>query len=489
MTTAPAVTQPECSGVAPVRLIDATLGIDVRGAGGAVVSDFQSQFPFSRPSWRTWGLGGFLLSDQAAGRAITAFIYVSLLCLPLLFLRVRMANAAGVVGAGNAASCTDAALDAALEDGGLVTFNCGGSATIDISTGTGGKSITADTIIDGGGVITISGGNVHRVFEVSNAVFTVRNLTITNAGGGAIRSSQSALTVTNSTFTDNVDSGFSGAIYIAGGLLNVANCSFSGNSGHYVGAIASLSTLNSSVTNSTFTGNSGAIGAAIAAYAGTVTITNSTFTRNIVPPGSFAGGAIYHENRASVVLRNTIVVESINGLNCDGSTASIDGGHNLDDGLSCGFSAASGSWSDTDPHLDPAGLQDNGGPTQTVALCTAVDEPEGCTAASPAIDVGDQAACADAPVNGLDQRGFMRPGATHTSCSIGAYEADAIESVCVGDCDDDSRVAVNELVLGVNIVLDQQSVSACPAFGNAEGKVDVTQLVKGVNNTLNGCGD
>jgi hypothetical protein len=125
------------------------------------------------------------LSDQAAGRAITAFIYVSVLCLPLLFLRVRMANAAGVVGAGNAASCTDAALDAALEDGGLVTFDCGGPATIDISTGTGRKSITADTTIDGGGVITISGGNAQQVFQVSDADFTLRNLTIANAGGGA----------------------------------------------------------------------------------------------------------------------------------------------------------------------------------------------------------------------------------------------------------------------------------------------------------------
>ena len=60
-----------------------------------------------------------------------------------------------------------------------------------------------------------------------------------------------------------------------------------------------------------------------------------------------------------------------------------------------------------------------------MALCTAVGVPAGCTAASPAIDAGDQAVCAAAPVNNLDQRGFVRPGTGHTQCSIGAYEADA----------------------------------------------------------------
>jgi hypothetical protein len=41
----------------------------------------------------------------------------------------------------------------------LVTFNCGGPATIAISTGTGSKTISGDTTIDGGGLVTISGGN------------------------------------------------------------------------------------------------------------------------------------------------------------------------------------------------------------------------------------------------------------------------------------------------------------------------------------------
>ena len=59
---------------------------------------------------------------------------------------------------------------------------------------------------------------------------------------------------------------------------------------------------------------------------------------------------------------------------------------------------------------------------------------------------------------------------------------------CVGDCGNQGRVTVSDLVVGVNIVLENQPPSACPNFQNAEGKVDVAQLVAGVGNLLNGCG-
>jgi hypothetical protein len=191
----------------------------------------------------------------------------------------------------------------------------------------------------------------------------------------------------------------------------------------------------------------------------------------------------------------------------------IDGGHNLDAGSSCDFSAANGSLSNTDPQLDPLGLQDNGGPTQTVAVCMGIGVPVGCTAASPAIDAGDQAVCAAAPVSNLDQRGFVRPGTGLTSCSIGAYEADTalaeatrtptetvtpgltatptrtpVIETCTGDCDGSNTVGIDELVLGVSIVLDLQLADACLAFVNSQGLVDIAQVVRSVNNALKGCG-
>ena len=58
---------------------------------------------------------------------------------------------------------------------------------------------------------------------------------------------------------------------------------------------------------------------------------------------------------------------------------------------------------------------------------------------------------------------------------------------CTGDCDANGMVAINELILGVNIALGDP-VDACPAFTNSQRMVDIAQLIKGVNNALNGCG-
>lgn len=62
-------------------------------------------------------------------------------------------------------------------------------------------------------------------------------------------------------------------------------------------------------------------------------------------------------------------------------------------------------------------LDDNGGPTRTLALLPG----------SPAIDAGDDATCASPPVSGLDQRGTARPQGAH--CDIGAYEYTASAQV------------------------------------------------------------
>ena len=124
-----------------------------------------------------------------------------------------------------------------------------------------------------------------------------------------------------------------------------------------------------------------------------------------------------------------------------------------------------------------------------MALCTAVDVPAGCTAASPAIDAGDQAVCAAAPVNDLDQRGFVRPGSGHTDCSIGAYEADASgPETCTGDCSGTGSVAINDLITLVNIDLGNAQPSACPHGIPSGAEVDIALLVRAVNNALTGCG-
>jgi hypothetical protein len=61
-------------------------------------------------------------------------------------------------------------------------------------------------------------------------------------------------------------------------------------------------------------------------------------------------------------------------------------------------------------------------------------------------------------------------------------------ALCVGDCNTNQRVTVDELVLGVNISLDRQDIALCRAFdSSSNGKVEVNELVQGVNNSLAGC--
>jgi hypothetical protein len=90
-----------------------------------------------------------------------------------------------------------------------------------------------------------------------------------------------------------------------------------------------------------------------------------------------------------------------------------DLGYNISDDDSCGFTVVE-SLNNTDPMLDPAGLSNNGGPTQTIALLSG----------SPAIDAIPLASCTDQDGNQLttDQRGFPRPDAGEQVCDIGAYE-------------------------------------------------------------------
>jgi len=380
---------------------------------------------------------------------LTAVVAVTV-GLPLLPVFQPRAALACVAGTGTSASCTETALDACLPGGGsfdgTVTFNCGGSATITV---TATKSIYLNTSIDGGGLITISGGNSKGVFLVSagGVDFSVQNLTIANGKGnnaGAIDTTDpggGTLTVTNSTFSGNAsciagknkiviitNSTFSGNSASGGGgnggalkvgtgtTISVTGSTFSGNHANGSGgAINNNGTL--TIANSTFSGNSAGVvggGGVInnnASY--TVTVTNSTFSGN----SAASGGVI--ANAGTLTVTNSILANSTSGGNCSGSIT--DGGHNIDDGATCGFTGTNcttttgTSFCNTDPVLDPTGLQNNGGPTQTMAL----------QAGSPAINAGNGSVCAASPVNSLDQRGFGRPGTGHTNCSIGAYEADA----------------------------------------------------------------
>ena len=98
--------------------------------------------------------------------------------------------------------------------------------------------------------------------------------------------------------------------------------------------------------------------------------------------------------------------------NC--ARALIDQGYNLSSDSSCRLTAST-SLLNTDPKLDPAGLANNGGPTQTIAL-----QPD-----SPAVDLMPAGSSCPA----TDQRGVSRPQGP--TCDLGAFEMTAADGLRV----------------------------------------------------------
>jgi hypothetical protein len=80
------------------------------------------------------------------------------------------------------------------------------------------------------------------------------------------------------------------------------------------------------------------------------------------------------------------------------------------------------------------------------------------------------------------------PTSTPKSTSTRAPTPTIVPGPCYGDCDGNGAVAINELVLGVNIALEKAAVGECPLADNDNsGSVSVDELVKAVNRALHGC--
>jgi hypothetical protein len=205
------------------------------------------------------------------------------------------AQAAGVVGTGTPASCTEAALDAALAGGGTVTFNCGGPATIAL---TGPKTIAASTAMDGGGVITLTTGLTSRVFFVDQAAtLTLTGLTLDSAlnpsgDGGAIHSVGPLVldTVTISNSQAGPANACGGALRVDGTAV-IRNTRFLTNAAPAGGGAlctGPTGSPNVQISDSAFDGNRSAntglnagLGGAILVNPGSIlTVINTGFTSN-----------------------------------------------------------------------------------------------------------------------------------------------------------------------------------------------------------------
>ena len=100
-------------------------------------------------------------------------------------------------------------------------------------------------------------------------------------------------------------------------------------------------------------------------------------------------------------------------------------------------------------------------------------------------------------VEGLDVVDRIQRVATHT---VGPFEDVPVDDVlllaavelgaCVGDCDEDGIVTVNEILGMLGITLGTASFDLCPAGdGNADGSITVDEILVAVTAALEGCAD
>lgn len=250
-----------------------------------------------------------------------------------------------VVGSGTAASCTPEAFIEAVAKGGAITFNCGPEPVI-ITLDKPAKVFNdakPDIVIDGGGLVTLSGGGATRILYM-NTCDPAQKWTTSHCQN----QDHPRLTVQNLTFVDGnsksegeYDGG--GAIWVRGGRFKVVNCRFFNNvcasTGADLGgaAIRVLSQYEGRpvfVVNTTFGGaegygNVGANGGGISSIGVSWTILNSLFSHNRAignggnpsqagTPGGGSGGGIYNDgNTMTLSLCGTLLEK--NEVNAHGS--------------------------------------------------------------------------------------------------------------------------------------------------------------------------
>ena len=196
-----------------------------------------------------------------------------------------------VVGTGSAASCTFAALKAAVEAGGVVTFNCG-SAPVTISvTTTMNLPIGRNTVIDGGRKIALDGHGAVQIlrfespnFQALDTRVTLQHITLINGMIAGSNPIPSAPAPCSQGFND----GEGGAVFIRDGNLSVIDSVFIGNQAAPLGpdvaggAIRMLGSKNGIViVGSTFRNNSASNGAAVGCLFSPLAVYNSLFENNL----------------------------------------------------------------------------------------------------------------------------------------------------------------------------------------------------------------
>jgi hypothetical protein len=237
-----------------------------------------------------------------------------------------------VIGNGKAASCTSAKVVKAVAKGGVITFNCGASpVTITMKATARVVNTSHRIVLDGGGLVTLSGGDKHRILYMNTCdqrqtwttdhcnnqkwpYLVVQNLTFADG---------------NSTVVQTATSNYGGgAIFDTGGRLKVVNTKFIDNRCYHVGpdlggaAIRALEQFHNRpiyITSDTFRGGRCSNGSALSSIGVSWVVLNSVMTHNNAighganpapsgSPGGGSGGAIYMDgDTMSLLVEGTVM--------------------------------------------------------------------------------------------------------------------------------------------------------------------------------------
>ena len=220
-----------------------------------------------------------------------------------------------VVGHGTPASCTAAAFRKAVAKGGTITFDCGPDpVTIVMDRQAEVHNTSNKVVIDGDGLVTLSGGGKTRILYQNTCDKRLTWTTSHCQDQATPKLVLRHLTFTGGNSTGSLEEGGGGgAVFVRGGRLSVTDSVFTRNrcdkTGPDLGG-AAIRVLDQShdrpvtVTGSTFTGGRCSNGGALSSIGVSWQVTDSTFRGNKAmgnganpasagSPGGGSGGGIY----------------------------------------------------------------------------------------------------------------------------------------------------------------------------------------------------
>ncbi len=240
-----------------------------------------------------------------------------------------------VIGDGTPASCTSQAVVDAVAQGGVIVFDCGPDPVTIFMTEPARvfNDANPDIVIDGGGLVTLSGRGQNRILYMNTCdpdlVWTTPHCQ---------NQDHPRLTVQNLTFVDGNSKGGDpdggGAIWVRGGRFKIVNSRFFNNvcddtgpdvGGAAVRVFSQYQGLPVYVVQSTFGGGEGygnvcSNGGGLSSIGVSYTVINSLFSHNDAignganparggTPGGGSGGAIYNDGNTFTLTVIDSVIE------------------------------------------------------------------------------------------------------------------------------------------------------------------------------------